>query len=94
MYSHISHELSEELREKSVCQICQEPIWEHRWLSPRHREIKQFICHFCYTQMKEGVSRPVVKVQENLVVCDGCGKVSGEAKKINSEWMCQDCRAV
>ena len=77
MDSHISHnEMNRGVEEDSKCQICQEPIWENQWPSVKHKQVGKHICYYCYTQIRDGNYKPHVKRKSNLMVCDGCGKVS------------------
>ena len=76
------------------CQVCNEPIWDTQWPAGRDREMKKFVCFYCFSKIHEGGDyKPAKLRKDELIVCDRCGRLVDSARKIKGEWVCDDCRS-
>jgi formylmethanofuran dehydrogenase subunit E len=96
MSSHLSHTgmtRDGEISDMNRCQICHEHIWENQWDSSKEKVMGKYLCFFCFSKFKNGDYRPQMTTKTAVGVCDRCGEISENIGKVNSEWLCGDCKA-
>ncbi len=96
MESHLTH-INSPFRKNTGddvnrCQICKEPIWGSQWPTANDSQMRQFVCFYCFSKLRDGDYKPVIPEKSNLTVCDRCGKVSADFKIIKFECLCEECR--
>ncbi len=96
MNSHLSHNgstMRDDASGMNRCQICHEPIWEDQWDPSHGKAVGKYLCFFCFSKFKNGKYRPRMITKGEVGVCDRCGEASENIGRVNSEWLCGDCKA-